>query len=74
MPTKPFNIAYKVPTATGFMVLNGEQITRIVFERVEDSWQITFHLSDGEKVRAGSPEWTKAFAEDLDRTVFGSNE
>ena len=66
--TKPFSKTYRLPTAQGYTIFNGDQITRIEGKRVpeqEDSWEITFYLSDGYTLRLPANDWTRNFAHDL---------
>jgi hypothetical protein len=59
---KPFNSSFKILGGDGFLLINGEQITKIAAERVDKKWKITFHLSDGSKHTIGNKtEWAKAF-------------
>jgi len=64
VPAKPFNSIYRIPTATGYVVINGEQITKIVATRLsapDDIWEVTFYLSDGTKQEIATPSWTRKF-------------
>jgi hypothetical protein len=71
VPSKPFSTNYRIPTATGYVVINGEQIVKIVASRDsvftlgEDSWKITFHLSDGSIYDLNPSGWTRNFVRDV---------
>lgn len=47
MANKPFNISYRIRTQDGFVLVNGDQITKIAANKVGNEWQVTLHLSDG---------------------------
>ena len=47
MANKPFNKTYRLNTPDGFILVNGDQITKIVAKKIEDGWKVVFHLSDG---------------------------
>lgn len=67
MPTKPFNTVYRIPVPTGYVVINGEQVTKIVASRASvplvepDQWKVTFHLSDGSIFDISPSAWTVTF-------------
>jgi hypothetical protein len=72
--TKPFATNYRIPIAQGFVVLNGEQITRIeAIEQVNaiglslnpQSWTVVFYLTDGHKHEVRPSEWTRTFVQDV---------
>ena len=59
---KPFHDSYKVLGEDGTLVLiNGEQITKIVARQLDKEWQLTFHLSDGSTYGITNSEWNKSF-------------
>jgi hypothetical protein len=61
--SKPFHINYRIATPEGFVVLNGDQITKIVVKRTTTGWHVDFHLSDG-SVYATSDVWGTKFVEE----------
>lgn len=70
--TKPFATNYRIPTPTGFVVLNGHQITKIVATKGMDlhtleanAWTVTFHLSDGSTQEIRPNAWTKNFVREV---------
>ncbi len=72
VPTKPFVTNYRIPTSGGFIVINGEQVTRIVAAKGSPSnfgdgysWTLTFHLSDGSTQVIHPSSWTKNFVRDV---------
>lgn len=74
VPTKPFSTNYRIPIAQGYIVINGEQITKIEAIRQQDvfnfgtgseAWRLTFYLSDGNKHEIPPSEWTKNFVNDV---------
>ena len=74
MPTKPFSTNYRIPIAQGYIVINGEQITKIEAVRQVDAfgmnmnpeaWTLTFYLSDGNKQEIRPSEWTKNFVNEV---------
>ena len=68
MANKPFNISYEIAETDGFVMINGEQVTRIVAKRLgdKDEWEITFHLSDGTTYTTtpNANLWAKKFVEE----------
>jgi hypothetical protein len=75
---KPFNTNYRIPIAHGYVVLNGDQVTRIeVIEQVDgfglslkpQSWTVIFYLADGHKHEIRPSEWTRKFVQE----VFSAN-
>jgi len=69
---KPFETNYRIPTQTGYVVLNGAQITKIealrvtnVFGLQQEDWKIVFHLSDGSKQEIGHSNWTRNFVHEV---------
>lgn len=73
--TKPFLTNYRIPTSTGYVVLNGEQITKIEAIKVADAfgmtnqgWKVVFHLSDGSQQTISHNAWTKKFVCDTFET------
>ena len=72
VPTKPFETNYRIPLPTGYVVLNGDQITKIEATRVpdafgvpQDKWKIIFHLSDGSKQEIPASPWTRNFVTEV---------
>lgn len=72
--TKPFATNYRIPISHGFVVLNGDQITRIeAIEQVNgfglsmdpQSWTVVFYLTDGHKHEVRPSEWTRSFVQDV---------
>jgi hypothetical protein len=72
--TKPFSTNYRIPIPQGYIVINGEQITKIEAIREVDvfgqntnpeAWKLTFYLSDGNKQEIRPSEWTKNFVNDV---------
>lgn len=63
MASKPFNISYEIAETDGFIVINGEQVTKIVAKQRQDKWYVTFHLSDGGTYTTGenAVAWAKNF-------------
>lgn len=66
---KPFATNYRIPIPSGYVVLNGDQITKIEAKKtpVTDGWTVTFHLSDGSTQVIPPSTWTKEFVQE----VFG---
>jgi hypothetical protein len=65
MADKPFNITYRAVDKGDLVLINGDQVTKIVAKKVESGWQITFHLSDGtEFTPARATEWAEKFVAD----------
>jgi hypothetical protein len=66
----PFATYYRQRVGDGFIVINGEQITRIETNRIEkedeDGWEVVFHLADGHTHTIAPSSWTKKFV----NTVF----
>ena len=69
---KPFETNYRIPTQTGYIVLNGNQITKIeairvtdVIGRPQEDWKIIFHLSDGSTQEVGHSNWTRNFVHEV---------
>jgi hypothetical protein len=74
VPTKPFATNYRIPIAQGFIVINGEQVTKIEAIRQIDAfglslspeaWTLTFYLSDGNKHEIRPSEWTANFVNEV---------
>lgn len=70
--TKPFATNYRIPVPTGYVVLNGDQISKIEAVRVSDpfgvptgKWKVVFHLSNGSQHEIQPSEWTKSFVQDV---------
>lgn len=62
MANKPFNINYRIPQGSGFTLINGEQITKIIVDQVShDNWQVTLKLSDGTEHIIQPGPWTRDF-------------
>jgi hypothetical protein len=71
---KPFSTNYRIPSAGGYVVINGEQIVKIMVTRAAtnpflagEAWMVTFFLSDGSTHEIAPSLWTKNFVQD----VFG---
>jgi hypothetical protein len=68
---KPFNNNYTLETPDGTVVINGEQITKIIAKKVfvygeaDLKWSIIFYLSDGSYYTADPGDWTEDFAKNL---------
>jgi hypothetical protein len=71
---KPFSTNYRIPTLQGYIVINGEQITKIDAIRQYDAlglpvspeaWTVIFYLSDGNKHEIRPSEWTSNFVQDV---------
>ena len=70
--TRPFATNYKIPIAQGFIVLNGDQITKIeaiqqrdALGSPEDKWTLIFFLSDGNQQQIAASDWTRNFVRDV---------
>lgn len=67
----PFATNYRIPTPTGYVVLNGEQITKIEALKAADlgmaaqGWKIVFHLSDGSTQEVHHSLWTANFVKNV---------
>ena len=69
---KPFATNYRIPVRTGYVVLNGDQITKIeaikvvdAFGGAQEAWKLIFHLSDGSTHEIHPSDWTKNFVRDV---------
>lgn len=63
MANKPFHINYRISTPDGFVILNGDQITKINVKRSPIGWHVEFHLSDG-SVYGTRDEWGTKFVKE----------
>jgi len=72
LPNSPFNTAYKINTPDGIVIINGDQLTKIIVApRAEGGWKVTFYLADGSLYWVESNEWTEAFVQNtLGDTAF----
>lgn len=62
LPNKPFNLNYRIPQGTGYTLINGDHITKIIVTQVElGKWQVTLKLSDGTEHIIGPSDWTSQF-------------
>ena len=62
LPNRPFNINYRIPQGNGFILINGDQITRIIVKQISiNEWEVTFHISDGTKEVVAPSDWTRDF-------------
>lgn len=68
MATKPFNITYRINKADGFILVNGEQITKIEATKMGKEWQVVLHLSDGSSHKLKQAWSTKFVKETLGET------
>lgn len=70
--TKPFETNYRLHTPTGYVVLNGDQVTKIEAIKTSDAfgmagqgWRIVFYLSDGSKQEVPQSTWTDNFVKEV---------
>lgn len=63
MPSKPFNAVYKINTPDGIVIINGDQLTKIIVTRTETGRKVTLYLADGSMYWVDSNEWTEAFVQ-----------
>jgi hypothetical protein len=63
--TKPFNTNYHVRTAEGFVLLNGDQITKVEAVKKGDNWDIIFYLPDGTSHTVPANTWTQQFVPEI---------
>jgi hypothetical protein len=66
--TKPFNISYRINKPNGFILVNGDQITKIEATKIANEWQVVFHLSDGSSHKLKRAWSTKFVKETLGET------
>ncbi len=75
VPTKPFSTNYRIPVRTGFVVINGDQVTKIEANKAsnasageQEAWRLVFHLSDGSTHEILPSAWTRNFVRDVFET------
>jgi hypothetical protein len=62
VPDKPFNTSYRAYEGTEAILINGEQVTKIVARKKEGEWYVTFHLSDGTAFTpTDASDWAQKF-------------
>ncbi len=65
MATKPFNTNYHIDTPEGFVLVNGDQITKIEALKRGDNWDLTLHLSDGSTQLVKANRFTNHLAQEI---------
>ncbi len=69
VPNKPFATTYRLRLpGGGLTIINGEQVTRIMATKVpdrEDSWEVTFYLTDGHEEKIPVNSWTRNFVHEI---------
>jgi len=63
--SKPFNTNYHIETPNGFILVNGDQITKTEAARNGENWDITLHLSDGSAHFISANRFTKLMAQGI---------
>jgi hypothetical protein len=66
--TKPFVRQFKATTPEGYVMFNGEQMTRVESKKVvgtEDAWEVTFYFSDGYTYTVSANDWTRRFTHEI---------
>jgi len=62
---KEFTRSYHIATPDGFILINGDQVTKIGVKREGDNGEVTFFLSDGSSHTIGPNGFTKLFIVEL---------
>jgi hypothetical protein len=65
VPAKSFQKSFQIHTPTGFVIVNGEQVTRFEFVTKGDNWDVTLYMVDGWTYTVSANQWTKRFAPEV---------